>query len=71
MGKDKSLVALKHLIDLGVEVVAVVAPSCNERGFIDSKFRNTAEFFQLPICSDIDIYAHLAKTKTMNLDLDF
>ena len=64
MGKDKSLIALKHIINLNVEVVAVVCDKQN------SKLRDTARFWQLPVCSDVDIYDHLNKIKMMKCNLN-
>ena len=69
MGKEKSHTALKHLIDFGVDVVAVVVPDFNGQNSNKSKLYNTAKFFQLPICSDIDIYEYLAETRMMDFNL--
>ena len=65
MGKDKSSDALKHLIGLCVEIVAVITPSR-----VDSELRNTANLFQLPVRSDVDIYEYLEGTKKTNLNLE-
>lgn len=69
MGKDKSCEALRRIIDLGVEVVAVVVLAYNKQSSSESKLYDIAKFFQLPVCSDDNIYEHIAKTKIMDIDI--
>lgn len=67
MGKNKKsvLCALKYLVDLGIEVVAVVLSNKDR----NSKIEYFAKNLRLFVCSDIDIYEHLTEIKTLDFNL--
>lgn len=63
MGKKKDSVfkALNNVINLGVEIVAVVVPPKDKQSF---------ECFGLPVCSDDDIYKYLEGTKKADFNFE-
>lgn len=70
MGKEKESVidALKHTIDLGIQVVAIVVSHDDKQNY-SSKLYDVARSFGIPVCSDIDVYEYLNDVKVLNFSL--
>ncbi len=57
---------LKYLIEKGIDVVAVVAPTKKHQVFWTKRLIDTAEYYDIPTVTDIELYNYLHNKENSN-----